>query len=540
MGWFKHLSKFLPNTFIKSDPMNDKLDRIAASFDYLPTPRESGEKGFIDPLAVGGATKPEHATTAGQSVNRAFNTGLDTGTANNYDITIPITITSYTDGLEIWFKPVNNCTGASQVKVNGLGYVPLKKANGQNLSPGDLSTESYASFRFNGTEFRSTGLLAGDAYSGMAYMPSDVAAQGGIGADEASSSVDWNSLDVAKAGCSRYLLHGSNPNGPPENIWFFAFTFEYGSKNGDGDLTMLAVSRDSQAMYIRRRLSGSWSEWAKFAIMSPQSGNEGEQLNFESSPSSGLSHLALDVYGTSSSNNHFRMLQRASDDTSRVLDFPIVNGTVWTNGNDGAGSGLDADKLDGLQGSDYLPKSGGTITGTLNVNGTYKISGYNAISFSNPYIDFGDTLTRSRLQGAVIYLQSTIGSIWYDGDVFTPQDDNICSLGLSSARWTKIFAVNGTIDTSDERLKDIKDIGDTSWVYDLKPIAYTWKDKPCGTRYGFGAQTTYKLMPDKTANLVNKPDNQDDTWGMQPDQLIPVLLNEMKILRQRIEQLEAK
>lgn len=379
-------------------------------------------------------------------------------------------------------------------------------------------------------------------HSSETYMRSDVAAQGGIGADESSSSVDWNSSDVAKAGCSRYLLHGSNPNGPPENIWFFAFTFEYGSKNGDGDLTMLAVSRDSQAMYIRRRLSGAWSEWAKFAIMSSPSGNEGEQLNFESSPNSGLSHLALDVYGTSSSNNHFRMLQRASDDTSRVLDFPVVNGTVWTNGNDGSGSGLDADTLDGLQGTDYLPKSGGSISGNLNVNGTYEISGNNAISFSNPYITFGVNGLRGRLAGTQVDLYAAGERLVYEGgggsSYFYPATDNTGQLGLATNRFTKIFAVNGTIDTSDERLKDIKDIGDTSWVYDLKPIAYTWKDKPCGTRYGFGAQTSYKVIPDKTANLVNKPDNPEDTWGMQPDQLIPVLLNEMMILRQRIEQLE--
>ncbi len=386
-------------------------------------------------------------------------------------------------------------------------------------------------------------------HSSEAYMRSDVAAQGGIGADESSSSVDWNSSDAAKAGCSRYLLHGSNPNGPPENIWFFAFTFEYGTKNGDGDLTMLAVSRDSQAMYIRRRLSGSWSEWAKFAIMPPPSGNEGEQLNFESAPSSGLSHLALDVYGTSSSNNHFRMLQRAADDTSRVLDFPIVNGTVWSSGNDGAGSGLDADKLDGLQGSDYLPKSGGSLLGTLDVSpsGRIESSGYHVFHQAT-YFYFGD-YNKQSVFNASYYTFTVDNSGNYPGvqlipantpsneASFLPVGDNTVYLGIPGLAWKEInsYAYN---TSSDERLKDIKDIGDTSWVYDLKPIAYTWKDKPCGTRYGFGAQTSYKAIPDKTANLVNKPDNPEDTWGMQPDQLIPVLLNEMMILRQRIEQLE--
>lgn len=35
-----------------------------------------------------------------------------------------------------------------------------------------------------------------------------------------------------------------------------------------------------------------------------------------------------------------------------------------------------------------------------------------------------------------------------------PSDDNLLSLGLSSLRWSTLYAVNGTIQTSDERLKD--------------------------------------------------------------------------------------
>ena len=57
------------------------------------------------------------------------------------------------------------------------------------------------------------------------------------------------------------------------------------------------------------------------------------------------------------------------------------NGTAWHSANDGSGSGLDADKLDGLHASSFatsaqgtkadnaLPKAGGTVTGDLTVNG---------------------------------------------------------------------------------------------------------------------------------------------------------------------------
>jgi hypothetical protein len=67
---------------------------------------------------------------------------------------------------------------------------------------------------------------------------------------------------------------------------------------------------------------------------------------------------------------------------------------VWHSTNDGSGSGLDADRLDGQHGSYYatasglttatatanaaLPKAGGTITGNLNVNGTTTLGNGNA------------------------------------------------------------------------------------------------------------------------------------------------------------------
>ena len=58
---------------------------------------------------------------------------------------------------------------------------------------------------------------------------------------------------------------------------------------------------------------------------------------------------------------------------------------IWDQGNDGSGSGLDADLLDGQHGSYYLPVSGGTMTGKLNLHTT-----------GNPYegsLTFGSNTT---------------------------------------------------------------------------------------------------------------------------------------------------
>jgi hypothetical protein len=60
-------------------------------------------------------------------------------------------------------------------------------------------------------------------------------------------------------------------------------------------------------------------------------------------------------------------------DGSQITEAEInlldgLTGTVWTSANDGAGSGLDADTLDGNQGSSYASLSGATFTGAVTIN----------------------------------------------------------------------------------------------------------------------------------------------------------------------------
>jgi hypothetical protein len=57
---------------------------------------------------------------------------------------------------------------------------------------------------------------------------------------------------------------------------------------------------------------------------------------------------------------------------------------VWHAGNDGSGSGLDADLLDGYHSSDFILTTGGTITGNLTVEGLLKgiLTGHPLKSYS--------------------------------------------------------------------------------------------------------------------------------------------------------------
>ena len=125
---------------------------------------------------------------------------------------------------------------------------------------------------------------------------------GGMGAVSTSGATDWNDASNARAGNGRTLLLGSAAHGPGGSAYYHSFSFEYASKDGSGNMTQLAIPYNGgDGPHFRSRYSGTWSNWVK----------------------------------------------------------------MWNAGNDGAGSGLDADLLDGKQGGHYLAASSYTAADVL-------------------------------------------------------------------------------------------------------------------------------------------------------------------------------
>jgi hypothetical protein len=141
---------------------------------------------------------------------------------------------------------------------------------------------------------------------------------GGLGAATTSGTTDWNHSTNARSGNGYTLLLGSHTNGPSGAGYYHPVTYEYNSKNGNGNMSQFAIPYSGTDMFLRTRYSGSWTGWSKF----------------------------------------------------------------WNSGNDGSGSGLDADLLDGNHASafatsghthSYLPLAGGTLTGALTgTTGTFR------------------------------------------------------------------------------------------------------------------------------------------------------------------------
>lgn len=88
--------------------------------------------------------------------------GTDTGTANNYVIAFaagqPIPA-AYNVGMEVEFKALNASTGASQINVNGLGNVTIRRANGVATAANDIVSGQIVKLKYDGTFFQITNYI---------------------------------------------------------------------------------------------------------------------------------------------------------------------------------------------------------------------------------------------------------------------------------------------------------------------------------------------------------------------------------------------
>ncbi|MBN1339818.1 MAG: tail fiber domain-containing protein [Bacteroidales bacterium] len=110
--------------------------------------------------------------------------------------------------------------------------------------------------------------------------------------------------------------------------------------------------------------------------------------------------------------------------------------------------------------------------------------------------------------------------------------DNNKQLGSNSNRWISVHAVNGTIQTSDRRLKN--DIETLSYGLDqvnqLQPVTYRWKDgNDKSVHVGLIAQEVQKIIPEAV-------DSSDpDRLGLNYSELVPVLIQAIQELSDQVK-----
>jgi len=151
------------------------------------------------------------------------------------------------------------------------------------------------------------------------------------------------------------------------------------------------------------------------------------------------------------------------------------------------------------------------------------------------------------------------GSTWTDALTIAPDGsasfagalrplaDNAQSLGTSTARWSVVWAANGTIETSDARLKtDIApcDLG-LDFILALNPVRYRWRDSAEGrVHYGLLAQEV--ALAAKAAGvsgfgghvLVDEADPESQQ-ALRYSSFVAPLIAAVKTLAARVATLEA-
>ena len=118
-----------------------------------------------------------------------------------------------------------------------------------------------------------------------------------------------------------------------------------------------------------------------------------------------------------------------------------------------------------------------------------------------------------------------------------PGQDNAYSSGNTTNRWTAVWAANGTIQTSDFRLK--KNIKPLTYglneVMKLQPVSYDWKDNSGTNKIGLIAQEVRKIIPQVVIGNEEK-----ENLGMNYAEMVPVLINAIKELNKKVDALEAQ
>ncbi|HTL09807.1 MAG TPA: tail fiber domain-containing protein, partial [Chitinophagaceae bacterium] len=116
-----------------------------------------------------------------------------------------------------------------------------------------------------------------------------------------------------------------------------------------------------------------------------------------------------------------------------------------------------------------------------------------------------------------------------------PGQDNTYTVGNSTNRWSAVWSANGTIQTSDIRLK--KNILPLNYglqeVLQLQPVSYDWKDNSGKNKIGLIAQDVQKIIPQVVTGDATK-----ENLGMNYAELVPVLINSIKELQQQINEMK--
>jgi hypothetical protein len=259
-----------------------------------------------------------------------------------------------------------------------------------------------------------------------------------------------------------------------------------GSSSGLAQVTLQIQEQTSQtgAFFSLNTLGGLY-----YARAFPTGGGTAFQIHARSDTQPGLSI-------TRNSSSSSATLQEWQNELGTAMDVVKASGSVGI----GTSSPLTALSVQGTAGAnDVLNIASSTGASLLYVN-------------ARGYVGIGTTSPSTALQV---------------NGVITPNADNTSSLGNATYRWSSVFAANGTIQTSDARLKsNVDNLGyGLSDLLKLRPVSFTWIAQPQqGTQLGFIAQEVQPIFPE----TVNVGDDANHTLGLTYTEFIPIIVKSLQ------------
>jgi len=162
-------------------------------------------------------------------------------------------------------------------------------------------------------------------------------------------------------------------------------------------------------------------------------------------------------------------------------------------------------------------------------------AGQNLVFFNGGYAASNESI-RITAGGSVGIGATTPGDALNVAGIVSPAADNSYGLGSISRRWSAVYATNGTVQTSDRRLKtNIRPMTDgLSQVERLAPVEYNWLEDAGGPeKIGLIAQDVRRVVPE-----VVTGDESCEHLGMNYAELVPVLILTIHEQQQRLKALK--
>ena len=119
--------QFVPGQKVRSDDMNLQLGNVETGFDALP------------------------ADTAAVTRGTTY-LGVESGSGNSYVVTLPDVRTQYLEGDKISFRATHVNTGATSINIDGIGLIPLVRADESPSLSGDFVVGAFYEAIYHLTE----------------------------------------------------------------------------------------------------------------------------------------------------------------------------------------------------------------------------------------------------------------------------------------------------------------------------------------------------------------------------------------------------